>query len=550
MRHFGWIIAVAGVGLVTGCGGSNGEPWDSVGEGISSPPPACGTSIGSFNGTSARSNGKYQGTTTSCGGVGSYGYDYQCVELINRYNMTHGLGARIYGNAGSGMCSGAAGLSDYVVYYPGSTVAPVPGDALEWNTSSGGPGHTALVTGRSGSTITFLQQNAGTTTSYYPTGSVSWTGSSIGWYGSGLKPACWIHAKKNGGTTTAGAPHHTDLAMFYGGGSEAELFDWHSTGASFGSAAIPWSVSSGYTLANVGDRMVSGDFNGDGRDDIATAYQYSDGTFRFHVWKGGSMSYSGGGGWYTSGHFPLSNVGARFVAGDFNGDGRDDLAMFYGSGSSASVYVWRSTGSSFVYAGIWWSVSSGYALANVGDRMVAGDFNGDGKDDIATAYQYADGTFRYHVWLSTGSSLTYQGASGWYHSGSFNLGHVGARLVAGDFNGDHRADLAMFYATGTTGAEIFRWLSNGSSFLSPVKTWVVSSGYDLSKVGNRMVAGDFNRDGHDDIATAYQYPDGTFRYHVWLDASAYQGATGWYRSGSFGLSHVGARFVAGNWDGN
>jgi hypothetical protein len=162
-------------------------------------PPPCGTEEASYNGTPARSNAGDTGTSYSCGGVGPYGLDYQCVELINRYNLTHGLGARIYGNAGFGMCNAARAMGDYLVHYPGSTVKPVPGDALEWENNANSGGHTALVTSTASGSISFLQQNAGTKSSYYPHGTVSWNGSSFGWYGSGLRPVCWIHAKKNGG---------------------------------------------------------------------------------------------------------------------------------------------------------------------------------------------------------------------------------------------------------------------------------------------------------------------------------------------------------------
>ena len=60
----------------------------------------------------------------------------------------------------------------------------------------------------------------------------------------------------------------------------------------------------------------------------------------------------------------------------------------------------------------------------------------DGRADAIAAYQYGDGTFRYHVWKGTGTTMTYGGSTGWYTSGSFRLGNVGGRLVAGDWNGN------------------------------------------------------------------------------------------------------------------
>jgi hypothetical protein len=167
-----------------------------------------------------------------------------------------------------------------------------------------------------------------------------------------------------------------------------------------------------------------------------TAYQYPDGTFRFHVWRstGTAFAYDGNDGWYTSGMFSLSRVGGRMVAGDFDRNGRDDVAMLYGSASAATLHAWLAGSGTFTHQATRWSVSSGYTLANVGDHMVSGDFDRDGRFDVATAYQYADGTFRFHVWRSTGTTFTYGGSAGWYTSGTFSLSRVAGRFVAGRFN--------------------------------------------------------------------------------------------------------------------
>jgi hypothetical protein len=303
--------------------------------------------------------------------------------------------------------------------------------------------------------------------------------------------------------------------------------------------------------------MVAGDFNGDGRDDVATAMQLCDGRYRFHVWlsNGSTLEYQGDAGWYTSGLVDIARAAGRFVAGDFDGDRTDDVALFFTRepAGAAVIHVWTGEGDRFTHRSAWWETASGYSLANVADRFVAGDFDGDGDDDVATAYQYGDGTFRYHVWSSTRSAFTYSGPTGWYQSGPYSLSPASSRLAAGDVDGDGRDDLTILRNNGSSGAMLWLWRSTGSAFSLEPTRWSVDSGYGLGNVGNRFVVADVTDDGLADAVTAYQYDDGTFRYHVWRGAGTtftYGGAGGWYTSGPFDLSNVGGRLVAGNWNGD
>ncbi|MDA0638975.1 VCBS repeat-containing protein, partial [Nonomuraea sp. MCN248] len=63
---------------------------------------------------------------------------------------------------------------------------------------------------------------------------------------------------------------------------------------------------------------------------------------------------------------------------------------------SMTIYRWKSTRSEFDRASDY--NSGGWTMANTGDRVAAGDVNGDGKDDVVATYQNTDGTFSFHVW--------------------------------------------------------------------------------------------------------------------------------------------------------
>jgi hypothetical protein len=250
-------------------------------------------------------------------------------------------------------------------------------------------------------------------------------------------------------------------------------------------------------------------------------------------------NYTGPAGWYSSGSFDVDKVGGRMVAGNWDGDAYDDIGMLYDAGNgSTRAFLWRSNGSSFsLYAQP--PAFPGYSVANIGDRVAAGDVNNDGRDDIVVAYN-TGGAFRLDV-LSSGMNTP----TPWYTSGTFTVSAVGNRFVVGDFDGDGDAEPAMFYDYGVGHARLFRWNSANGSFGLDIG-WETASGYTLALVGGRMAADDVNGDGADDIVTVYDYgPD--FRYHVFLKGYQYQGGGGWYPSGSFELTNVSDRLVLGRW---
>ena len=98
-------------------------------------------------------------------------------------------------------------------------------------------------------------------------------------------------------------------------------------------------------------------------------------------------------------------------------------------------------------------------------RSVAGDFNGDGLDDYATLFDYGNGRIQWHVFLSTGSGFSEEI---WRESLSdygYYASCTSGRVAAGDFDGDGKDDVAVMYDY-STGSEIHVFLSTGSSFKS------------------------------------------------------------------------------------
>ncbi len=196
-------LAVFAALLVAGCSASNdgpeGDPIGVRSEKWTAPP--CGAVMASSDGTSAKSNGAYMGTGSSCGGTGTYGLQYQCVELVMRHFMTHWK-LRWYGNAkdllvhaksSSYYASGSP--SQVEVWNNGDALhPPVAGDMIVW--TSGTYGHVALVAGVRKGYVDIVEQNVSGVT---PPGkyTLGFDGKTVAGRWGQAGPAGWAHAKAN-----------------------------------------------------------------------------------------------------------------------------------------------------------------------------------------------------------------------------------------------------------------------------------------------------------------------------------------------------------------
>jgi hypothetical protein len=321
-------------------------------------------------------------------------------------------------------------------------------------------------------------------------------------------------AATGGGVQLAYAANQTiqhDVANDFNGDGRSDILwrsdtgiitDWlATTNASFANNYATSATNMSLSWHVVG----TGDFNGDGKDDIL--WRNDSGTIR--DWLGTSTGAFTNNAVNTGVGVPTNWSVAG--TGDFNADGKDDI--LWRNTDTGAVSDWLGTAA----GGFTDNYNNANSSAPLSWQIAAtGDFNGDGKDDI--------------LWRNSGTGVItdWLGTAAGGFTDNFNAAHASVPLNwqivgTGDFNGDGKDDI--LWRNSDTGV-ITDWLGTASggftdnfnnSHAGVPTNWTVEG------------TGDFNGDGKDDI--------------LWRNEAGT--TTNWLGSSNGGFTHNEANFYTG-----
>ncbi len=259
----------------------------------------------------------------------------------------------------------------------------------------------------------------------------------------------------------------TDFAVANLNSDTVSVFLRNATNTGF-DAKVDVATGSGSSLIAVGD------FNNDGKADFAVANQSIDSDTVSVLLRNAKNTGFAAKVDYAIG-YPYS-----VAVGDFNNDGKDDLAVTSGY-NTVSVLLRNATNTGFD--------EKLYVDTGSFPSVAVGDFNNDGKADFAVV-NYITGHF---IRIKIVSVFLRNAANTGFDAKVDVATGSGSSLIAvGDFNNDGKDDLAV--DNGITVSVLLRNATN-TGFDAKVD---VATGFDSSS--SLIAVGDFNNDGKDDLA--------------------------------------------------
>jgi hypothetical protein len=235
---------------------------------------------------------------------------------------------------------------------------------------------------------------------------------------------------------------------------------------------------------------VDGDFNGDRRGDVVRLSGGSSLGMWLFSSKWGAFKVA------KAGALDLHRPDVKALAGDLDGDRRDELCLLRRQ-AGGGVELWKLDLANGVFGAkkVWQEPAPGWDWERV--KPICADTDGDGRDELWCAYDYDGwdnidtGLIRVKVGATSATaSRVWQTQNGWY---DWNL----SSFLAGDFDGDGADEIGGYYEYGSGKTGFWMWKRQADGTLAHTRPWYVDSGWNFAATKARV--GDFDGDGKDEI---------------------------------------------------
>jgi len=280
----------------------------------------------------------------------------------------------------------------------------------------------------------------------------------------GQAPISWYNLNSTGGVQAVGPFGDANLDFptpgDYDGDGICDIAVYR-TGANAGDPNIYWILQSasntyrvlGYGLP--GDQPIPRDFDGDGKVDPAIFRRGANVGDQAVWWIRSSITSLDIVVPFGLTGDDVAGTGDEPIPGDYDGDGKFDVAVYrHGISSPNNAYIIFRSSDGVVTFQQFGNFTS--------DWILPGDYDGDGKYDLAVARTGATSTAPLVWWIlqsSTGTTRTQ------------TFGRSSDRPTQGDYDGDARTDLSVYRAGASGLAQSFFWVQNSFDNTTPVTNW-------------------------------------------------------------------------------